>query len=374
MDRRQLLGSLAAVGAAALVGCTSDEPAARRTTSSPSPTPTPSAAPASPSPTDERPVRPRKESVVAEGLGVPWGIAFLPSGDALVSQRDEARIVLVGRDGVRTVGEVPGVVPAAGIGEGGLLGLAVPPGDDSVVYAFHTSESDDRVVRMSYSGGRLGRPEPVLAGIPTSTHHHGGRLLFDPRGRLFVSTGDAEQRELAQDRDSLAGKVLRIDRDGRPVDGNPFGNHTWTYGHRNVEGLALDASGRLWATEFGDKSSDELNLLQRGGNYGWPQVEGEGGGDGLVDPKVTWGTSECSPAGLAITRSTAFLGALQGRCLFSVPLRGERAGTPRRHLDDGDRVRSVAVAPDGALWVTTSNTDGRREPSRGDDRIWRVTI
>lgn len=374
MDRRHLLGSLAAVGAAALVGCTSDEPTARRTTSGPSPPRTPSATPGSPSPTDERPVRPRKESVVAEGLGVPWGIAFLSTGEALVSLRDEARIVRVGRDGVRTVGDVPGVVPAAGLGEGGLLGLAVPPGDDSVVYAFHTSGSDDRVVRMSYSRGRLGRPEPVLAGIPTSTHHHGGRLLFDGRGRLFVSTGDAEQRELAQDRDSLAGKVLRVDRDGRPVDGNPFGNHTWTYGHRNVEGLALDASGRLWATEFGDKAADELNLLQRGGNYGWPQVEGEGGGDGLVDPKVTWGTSECSPAGLAITRSTAFLGALQGRCLFSVPLRGERAGRPRRHLDDGDRVRSVAVAPDGALWVTTSNTDGRREPARGDDRIWRVTI
>lgn len=157
---------------------------------------------------------------------------------------------------------------------------------------------------------------------------------------------------------------------------NPFGNRTWTYGHRNVEGLAFDADGRLWATEFGDKSTDELNLIVEGGNYGWPDVEGSSGNDSFRNPKATWSpTSTCSPAGLAITRSTAFVGALQGRSLFAVPLDGTDAGDPKEYFaGDYGRIRGVAVAPDGSLWVTTSNTDGRTDPGKNDDKILRVTL
>ncbi|MDT5016230.1 MAG: hypothetical protein QOD39_2390, partial [Mycobacterium sp.] len=221
----------------------------------------------------------------------------------------------------------------------------------------------------------LGTPKTILPGIPSSLHHHGGRLLFDPQGRLYVSAGDAEQPQLAQDKASLAGKIMRIDQDGKPAAGNPYDNRTWSYGHRNIEGLAFDSAGRLWASEFGDKSADELNLIKRGGNYGWPNVEGKSGNTAYVNPKVTWPTSDCSPSGLAITRSTAFLGALQGECLFAVPLDGTDAGKPKSHFSgDYGRVRSVAVAPDGALWVTTSNTDGRNDPTKVDDRILRVTL
>lgn len=373
MERRTLLTGCAVIGAATLLGCTSEsEP----TSSGPvTATPTPTV---DPSPTTQEPAMagtPKVAGTIAKGLNVPWGIAFLASGEALVSMRDEGSIVRIGIDGtVTTLGSVSGSVGVSG-GEGGLLGIALDPDDDSLLYAYVTTSADDRVVRMTVGDSELGEAEPILTGIPIGSRHHGGRLLFDAEGALFVSTGDAGQTQLAQDRNSLAGKVLRIDRDGQAMAGNPFNNRTWSYGHRNIEGLAFDADGRLWATEFGDKAADELNLIRHGGNYGWPQVEGRGGGEGFVDPLVTWSTDDCSPAGIAITGSTAFVGALQGECLFAIPLDGPKAGKPTAHLAGKyGRIRSVAVAPDGSLWVTSSNTDGRGDVRSGDDRIVRVTV
>jgi glucose/arabinose dehydrogenase len=373
MERRALLTGLAAVGAASLLGCSSEsEPATptRRPTTEPTPSKTPSTT-ATPTP---RAGTPRVDRVVATGLAVPWGIAFLDDGDALVSLRDEGRIVRITQQGrTRDVGSVEGSNGVTG-GEGGLLGLAIPPDDPGTLFAYVTTSADDRVVKMSISSRGLGRPRPVLTGIPIGARHHGGRLLFDQDGRLLVSTGDAGNGPLAQDRNNLSGKILRIDQDGRAADGNPFGNRTWSYGHRNVEGLAFER-GRLWAAEFGDKAFDELNLIRKGRNYGWPQIEGRSDQDGMENPKVTWGTDECSPSGLAITGRTAFVGALQGECLFAVPLDGTDAGRPTKHFaGDYGRLRSVAVAPDGALWVTTSNRDGRGTVRDGDDRILRVTV
>ncbi len=305
---------------------------------------------------------------------MPWGLAFLASGDALVSERNTGLIRRVtARGKVTTLGEVPGVVAG---GEGGLLGIALAPEDDETLFAYLTARDDNRVVRFSVAGGKVGRPVRVLTGIPKALRHNGGGLRFDAEGLLYVATGDTAQSELAQDRDSLAGKILRIRPDGRAAPGNPFGNRVWSYGHRNVEGLALDARNRLWATEFGEQETDELNLISKGRNYGWPEVEGRSRGARFVSPKATWSpTDTCSPAGLAITRSTAFVGALRGRCLFAVPLSGTDAGKPRVYFrGDHGRIRGVAVAPDGALWVTTSNTDGRTDPGRDDDKILRVTL
>jgi glucose/arabinose dehydrogenase len=370
MERRHLLSGLAAIGAAALMGCSRD---ADRSAPATTPTSSGTAATAATDAPDDR--VPRIVGTIATGLNVPWGIAFLAGGDALVSQRDKGTIERIAADGTVTrIGEVPGAQGRPG-GEGGLLGLAVAPDDDGAVFAYVTTGTDDRVVRMDLSGDTLGRPETILAGIPVGSRHHGGRLAFDAEGSLFVSTGDAGNGALAQDKDSLAGKILRIDRDGAPYADNPFGNRTWSYGHRNIEGLAFDGDGRLWATEFGEKAADELNLVRRGGNYGWPRVEGRGGGGDLVDPLVTWSTDEASPAGIAIAGSTAYVGALQGECLFAIPLDGDRAGEPVAHFaGDHGRIRSVVLAPDGALWVTTSNTDGRGDPATGDDRILRVTV
>jgi glucose/arabinose dehydrogenase len=371
MERRTLLTGFAAIGAATLIGCGSDEdkptptrtPSRSATTTTPTPTPTPTS------------VEPTIASTIVTGLNVPWDIVFLESGDALVSQRDEGSIVRISPTGkVTKVGDVDGASGRAG-GEGGLLGLALAPDDESTLFAYVSTDSDDRVVRLSLKGDSLGSQEPILTGIAIGSRHHGGRLLFDVDGNLYVSTGDAGDGGLAQDKGSLNGKILRITQDGRAADGNPFDNHTWSYGHRNIEGLAYDADGRLWATEFGDKSADELNLIERGGNYGWPEVEGKSDNGDFINPKVTWGTDECSPAGLAITRSTAFLGALQGECLFAVRLDGDTVGKPRAYFGgDHGRIRSVTTAPDGALWVTTSNTDGRGDVRADDDRIFRVTL
>ena len=315
--------------------------------------------------------------MIARNLDVPWGFAFLSSGQALVSERNSGRILRISQDGKQTtLGEIDGVVGPSGAGEGGLMGIALAPGDEETLYAYITTDSDDRLVRVSLTGGRVGRPRALLTDIPTSVHHHGGRLLFGPDKTLYLSTGDAEQADSAQDRDALTGRILRLTVDGKAAAGNPYDNRTWSYGHRNIEGLAFDARGRLWASEFGDKRADELNLIVKGGNYGWPDVEGRSNDDRFEQPAYAWNdVAEASPAGLAITRSTAFVGALRGRCLYAVPLDGERAGKPTRHFTgDYGRIRNAVVAPDGNLWMTTSNTDGRTDPGRNDDQILRVTL
>ena len=387
VTRRQFLHASSGLALAAVAGCSTDDPV-------PNPGASPSAASASPAATSASPTprasrtptatptptgapKPELTGTVADDFDVPWGLIFLSNGDALVSERNSAKIIRVSPKGRKTtLGEVAGVVPPTGIGEGGLLGIASAPDDEETLFVYYTTDSDNRVARVSLAGGKVGKPKAVLTDIPTSTHHHGGRLLFDADGMLLVATGDAEQSSSAQDKDSLAGKILRIRPDGRAAAGNPFDNRTWSYGHRNVEGLAFDADGRLWATEFGDKEADELNLISKGRNYGWPDVEGRSGDDDLTNPKATWSpTSSCSPAGLAITRSTAFVGALQGRCLFAVPLDGTKAGKPKAYFaEDHGRIRNAVVAPDGSLWMTTSNTDGRIDPGRNDDKILRVTL
>lgn len=317
----------------------------------------------------------RVDRELASGLTSPWGLAFLPDGSALVSERDTALIRRIPADGGRavTVGRVSGVVPG---GEGGLLGLVVPAGPEpDHVLAYLTSARDNRVVRIAWDGQALGAQRPILTGIPRNTFHNGGRLLLDRDGMLFVATGDAGSPDLAQDRRSLAGKILRITPDGRPAPGNPFrGSPVYSLGHRNVQGLALDARGRLWASEFGDKDVDELNLIRPGGNYGWPVHEGAAGDERYVDPRVEWSpTSIASPSGIAIRNGVAFVASLRGEALWRIALSGTGAGSPRRvDLGDLGRLRTIAVAPDGALWLMTSNTDGRAVPGSGDDRVLRL--
>ncbi len=309
--------------------------------------------------------------VVASGLEAPWGLAFLPDGNALVSERDSGRILRVGPGTEATeVGTVPGV--AAG-GEGGLLGLATSPGfeRDQLVYAYFSAQSDNRIVRFRLGGGQV---EVLLDGIPRAGIHNGGRIAFGPDGALYAGTGDAAQRGNAQDPGSLGGKILRLRPDGSvPADNPDPGSPVWTLGHRNVQGLAWDDQGRLFATEFGQNRVDEINLIEKGANYGWPEVEGTGGGSRFRDPLVTWPTSQASPSGAAIAGDTLYVAALRGKRLWSVPLDGGGGvGGPKAVLAGAyGRLRHVAVAADGALWVLTSNRDGRGDPAADDDRILR---
>jgi glucose/arabinose dehydrogenase len=227
------------------------------------------------------------------------------------------------------------------------------------------------VLRTTVRDGRLGAMRPILTGIPNAFNHDGGRMVFGPDGYLYVSTGESGRPELAQDRDSLGGKILRITQDGRPAPGNPDpASPIWTLGHRNVQGLAFDDHGNLWASEFGQDRYDELNLIQKGHDYGWPRVEGKGGVPGLTDPQVTWATDDASPSGLAFLDGRLWLGALHGARLWRIDVSGQRAGDDRAFfVGRYGRLRTVVAAPDGNLWVTTSNRDGRGDPGPSDDRI-----
>jgi glucose/arabinose dehydrogenase len=358
------------LAALALVACgSSDRPVATATA-------TPSAAPsasASASPTATATRAPARRTV-ATGLSVPWGIAFLPDGDALVAERTTARILRIPSGGgkPRTVMRVPGVVAA---GEGGLLGLAVSPrySRDRLVYAYFTSNTDNRIVRFKLGG----KVRTVLTGLQKAGIHNGGRIAFGPDGKLYAGVGDAGNTANAQNREALNGKILRIDPDGGVPAGNPFRSLVWSWGHRNVQGLAWDRAGRMWASEFGQNTRDEVNLIRRGRNYGWPDVEGTGDTQGgrFTNPLVTWATSEASPSGAAIIGSNLYVAALQGGCVWKIPIHGASLGKPARMLAGRyGRIRTVVAAPDGTLWVATSNRDGRGSPRSGDDRIIAVRV
>ena len=318
-------------------------------------------------------------STLATDLQVPWSFAFLPDGDALVTERDSGRLLRVDESG--EVREIQ-TLPEGGVGEGGLLGVAVSPEyeEDRYVYAYTTTESDNRVVRF-----RLGEePEAILTGIPVNSYHDGGRIEFGPDGMLYVTTGDAGDPTISQDRGSLGGKILRVAPDGSIPEDNPFPDSpAYSLGHRNVQGLAWDAGGQLFASEFGQDTWDEANRIEAGENYGWPEVEGEGGTDrGFVDPITVWPTSEASPSGAEILVNGAipqwegdlFVTALRGESLWRLELDGRGNVTDRQRLLQGEvgRVRDVAQAPDGSLWVSTSNRDGRGTPDENDDRIFRL--
>jgi len=311
----------------------------------------------------------RVDGTVATGLDEPWGIAFLPDGTALVSERDTARILHIDGDQARLAGTVDGVMPA---GEGGLLGIAHA---DGAVYAYYTADDDNRVVRMTWDGTTLGDAEPVFTGIPKAGIHNGGRIIVGPDGMLYVATGDAADPDSAQDRSSPAGKILRIRPDGAIPEDNPDPDSpVFSLGHRNVQGLAFDERGRLWASEFGQVDVDELNLITAGSNYGWPDCEGSCARAPFTDPVVQWSpTSTASPSGIAIAGDYAYVASLRGQTVWQVPLKGSGEAI-RLELGDLGRLRTVKAAPDGSLWLSTSNTDGRGDPRDGDDRIVRLTV
>jgi glucose/arabinose dehydrogenase len=315
--------------------------------------------------------------VLADHLEVTWGVAFLPGGDALVGERMSAKLLRVTPDGdVRTIGKVPGVHPE---GEGGLLGLAQSPSyqKDHFVYAYLTAADDNRIVRFTLRHGRIGMPKPIVTGIAKATFHNGGRLVFGPHGMLYASTGDAEVGSRAQDLHSLNGKILRMTPEGKPAPGNPFEHSlVYSYGHRNVEGLTFDRDGRLWATEFGASLVDEVNLIKAGHNYGWPAVQGRSHNPKFTNPKATKPTEQASPSGAQIAGGALYAAALRGERLYRFPLWSHgHVGRPNEYFKDRfGRLRSVQLAPDGSLWVTTSNRDGRGNPVLTDDRIIRVPL
>jgi glucose/arabinose dehydrogenase len=333
----------------------------------------PSSAPGTSTPATSTPATstPATETI-ATGLPLPWGLAFLPDGTALVTLRDKGEVLHITEGTAPTsVGRIPGVVPT---GEGGLLGIAVSPAfpSDRTVFAYFTAANDNRVIRMTFDGTALSPGRVIVQGIAKAGNHDGGRLAFGPDGYLYISTGDAGLRDPAQDKRSLNGKILRVTADGAPAPGNPFpGSRVWSLGHRNVQGMAWDKAGTMYASEFGQNTWDELNRIEPGRNYGWPVVEGIAHRSGFVDPIHQWPTADASPSGIAVGADGAiYMAALRGESLWRIPLNANgKAGTPERLLQGTyGRLRTVVSAPDGRLWLASSNTfRGTLRP--GDDKI-----
>ncbi len=354
-----LVVGLVLTGCAAVEPVSPPAPGASSATVSPAPSGT-----ASPGSSDG----PGEPQLLASGLDVPWDLAVLPDGSALVTLRDRAEVVRIEPG---KAAEVVGFIePAAPSGEGGLLGIALSPGFDSdgLVYLYLSAAGDNRVLRYRYADGELTDPQVILDGIPRSTNHNGGRLRFGPDGLLYVGTGDASTERDAQDPANLAGKILRITAEGEVPAGNPFDNEVWSYGHRNVQGFGWDAAGRMFASEFGSNRLDELNLIQAGRNYGWPDAEGPSDNPDLTDPLVSWPTSDASPSGIAVSPGgEVFIASLRGQRLWRTTWDGDAMTDPEVWFDGVGRLRAVELVGD-QLWVLTNNT-ARGNPSEDDDRL-----
>lgn len=312
-----------------------------------------------------------RPQTVATGLVAPWGTAFLPDGSLLVTERDSGRLIQV-RVGQapQVLGTIPGVVPG---GEGGLLGIAVSPtyAQDQWVYVYFTAASDNRITRFRLNA--IGTQNVIQSGLAKAQIHNGGRIAFGPDGMLYAGVGDAGNTANAQNQNSRNGKILRMTPTGGVPAGNPFNTVVYSLGHRNVQGLAWDAQGRMYASEFGQNTFDEVNQIVAGGNYGWPTCEGVCNNPAFRNPIVTWTTAQASPSGAAIANQHIFVAGLRGQRLWVVPITASGgAGTAVDELNNQfGRLRAVTVGPDGWLWIATSNRDGRGQPTAQDDRIVR---
>lgn len=379
MRRRRTALVSAFVVASVLSGCTGAPSAPIPPSVAPRPSgPSPTTQTVSPSPIAGwwRPAA--GPETLASGLAAPWSVIPVPSGGALLSQRDDGAVLELDPGGaLRVVGHVPGVVSG---GESGLHGLALLDSESPWLYAYLGTEHDNRVVRMPLTGEpggfALGAPEVVVSGIARARTHNGGRIAFGPDGLLYVATGDAGEPSRAQDTASLNGKILRVTAEGDPAPGNPFGTAVYSWGHRNVQGMAWTSDGVMWASEFGQNTWDELNRIEQGANYGWPQHEGRAEADGFVDPVVSWATSDASPSGIAAMGDSLFVAGLRGEVLWIVDtVDGALSGEPVAALrGEQGRLRDAVAAPDGSLWVLTNNTDGRGGPRAGDDLLLRLPL
>jgi glucose/arabinose dehydrogenase len=325
---------------------------------------------------------PRVE-VVARGLEVPWALAFAPDGRLFVTERPgRLRVIKDGR-----LDPTPlAMIAVAAVGEAGLMGLALDPAfaTNGHVYICYTASTAprllgggliNRVVRLTVRGAGADAERVLLDNLPGASIHDGCRLKFGPDGKLYVTTGDAAEPRLSQRMDSLAGKILRLNPDGSVPPDNPFpGSPIYSLGHRNPQGIAWNGAGRLFAAEHGPSGHDEVNRILPGRNYGWPDVAGKGGEPRYVDPLLESGSDTWAPSGIAALGSDLFVAGLRGRRLLRIRLRAEAsvAGVEALLAGTYGRLRDVVVGPDGALYVTTSNRDGRGSPTPDDDRILRV--
>lgn len=336
------------------------------------------------------------ETIVTEGLDTPWAIAFLPNDNILVTER-KGTVRFVEKNGTLQEDPVAKLEGVKEIGEGGLLGLTLHPDFSSNNFAYlyytYSGEGDNtlnRVVRMKYQNGKLEDEQIIVDKIPGASNHNGGRIKFGPDGYLYITTGDAQEPSLAQGKTSLAGKILRVTDKGKPAPGNPFGgaagfhaglaSQVYTLGHRNPQGIAWDKDGNLYETEHGPSGgslgtgNDEINFIEYGKNYGWPEIQGDQTGEGMVTPiknstpSVAW-----APGAAAFIGNSLFFGGLRGQTLYEAVIQNNQVKEFKEHFKGKyGRIREVITDPDGMLYITTSNRDGRGNPKPEDDRIIKI--
>lgn len=317
--------------------------------------------------------------VIAANLHIPWDIVFLPSGDLLVTER-AGRVLKIGSQ-TKLIAQIEGV---RHVGEGGLLGITLHPNfsKNNYVYLYSTTQSGkdiaNRVERYTLANETLVDRKTILDGINGSSNHDGGRILFGPDGYLYITTGDAEKPASAQDKNSLNGKILRVKDDGTIPEDNPFGNAVYSLGHRNPQGLAWDDKGRLWQTEHGPSGlqtgHDEVNLIEKGGNYGWPVLRGDQKQNGYIAPILQSGSSDTwAPAGLTYYNGSLFFSGLRGESIYKARIgQDTKLDLSVHHARVFGRIRTIVVGPDGYFYITTSNTDGRGQKKERDDKIIRI--
>lgn len=322
-------------------------------------------------------------TIVAKNLEVPWALAFLPDNTMLFTERP-GRVRMI-KNGVLQKAPIATLDDVTPVGESGLLGIAVHPNfsTNQYIYLYYTYSSNNdntlnRVVRYKLENDTLTQKTILVDAIPGASNHDGGRIKFGPDNYLYIATGDAQEPSLAQNIKSLAGKILRVTDDGKAAPGNPFGNLVYSYGHRNPQGIAWNSNKTLWETEHGRSGVlsgfDEVNLIESGKNYGWPEIQGDETRSGMVTPKKHSGeTTTWAPSGAVFSDNSLFFAGLRGQTLYEAVIQDNQVTKLNEHFKNKyGRLREVVLGPDRMLYITTSNHDGRGTPQADDDKIIRV--
>lgn len=315
--------------------------------------------------------------VLTTNLNIPWSLDFLPDGRGIFTQRP-GNIRILNNDGQITNFnfQIPGVKH---IGEGGLLGIAVDPkfSENKFIFIYYTYSSNgentlNRVVRYEFKNNTFTNQKVIVDQIPGGTNHNGGRLKFGPDEFLYIATGDAGDPSRSQDKNSLAGKILRVDRKGKPASDNPFNNSTYSYGHRNPQGISWNSNDQLYETEHGPLAHDEINRIIKGGNYGWPIIQGMQSRNEMISPIKESGIGTWAPSGTEFYSGSLFYAGLRGNALYEAKIENESVDLTEHFRGEFGRIRDVVLGPDNLLYILTNNTDGRGNPSSDDDKIIRI--
>jgi aldose sugar dehydrogenase len=309
--------------------------------------------------------------ILAQNLEVPWALAFLPDDRLIFTERSGKVSVLNGKNITHV-----GTINVTQNGESGLLGIAVDPkfNQNHYIYLYYTQGSYNRISRFVL-GDKLTGEKVLLDKIPGGSIHNGGRLKFGPDGKLYATTGESGIPNLAQDVNSLGGKILRINPDGSLPSDNPFGNYVYTYGNRDPQGIAWSPNGIMYESEHGQTSNDEINIIQKGGNYGWPIYQGNNTASGFIKPLRVYTEFTLAPSGIAFYHNSIYVAGLRGSQLRKIILSADGksvTGEMALYTELG-RIRDVVVYK-GYIYICTSNRDGRGIPQIGDDKIMRIKM